>query len=142
MTEKKTLSLKRTRPTGETTLNTKRKRRIVVNADAVQAKPKKPAKNVNKNPQRPKIKKTPPSEVKAQELDCLLSDRFEVWRTYQPLQIGVHKELYRLISAEHLPYSKRVVQKVMRGHVRSSGYLNNIQQGNSRVPLWCNEEMK
>jgi hypothetical protein len=134
-TEKKTLSLKRTRPNGETTLNTKRKRRVVVNADAVQAKPKKTAKNANKKPTAPKSNKTPPSEIKARELNSLLHDRFTHWQNYQPLNIGIHKDIHRLISAEQLPYSKRVVQKVLRRHVRHESYQSQLQNQSERVGL-------
>lgn len=146
---KKTLTLKRTRPDSENDNNSdeqkplalKRKRRIVVNPNAGQAKPQqaaKPAKKVKKKQSKPKAaasKKTPPSEIKAAELNALLSERFATWRTHQPLAIGVHKDIHRLISAEQLPYSKRVVQKVLRRHVQHESYLNQLQKQSERVGL-------
>jgi hypothetical protein len=137
MTDKKpTLIIDSNRPvSGAKTLKLKRKRRIVVNADVVQAKPKKPAKNANKKPTAPKTNKTPPSEIKAKELDNLLHNRFTSWQNYQPLTIGIHKDIHRLISAEQLPYSKRVVQKVLRRHVRHESYQSQLQSQSERVGL-------
>lgn len=96
-------------------------------------KGKKPAKP--KKPTQPVIKKTPPSTIKAKALDEWLQQRFVTWRTYQPLVIGVHKRVLQLVGREQLPYSKRVVQKVLAQHTRHETYQANLAQKMQRVPL-------
>jgi sRNA-binding protein len=49
--------------------------------------------------------------------------------------LGVEKQIFQLISKEHLPYSKRVVQKVLSHHTRSREYLENTLRMNIRVSL-------
>jgi hypothetical protein len=93
-------------------------------------KPKKP-----KKPAQPTIKKTPPSTLKANALDEWLQQRFVTWRTYQPLVIGVHKSVIQLVGREQLPYSKRVIQKVLAKHTRHENYQANLAQHRQRVPL-------
>jgi len=80
-------------------------------------------------------KKTPPSTIKANALDEWLQQRFVTWRTYQPLVIGVHKRVMQLVGREQLPYSKRVVQKVLAKHTRHENYQANLAQKIQRVPL-------
>ena len=93
-------------------------------------KPKPP-----KQPAQIQARKVPPSKIKAQRLDALLTERFEAWRTYQPLQLGIEKQIFQLIGAEHLPFSKRVVQKVLSRHTRKQEYLENTLSMTIRVSL-------
>ena len=136
MTEKKTLSLKIKRPSGAgVTRKLRNKKRLIISTEANTAKAKqKPVKRTQK-PTQPQVKKTPPSEIRANELDQLLGERFTAWRSYEPLRINIEKEIFQLISAEHLPYSKRVVQRVLKRHCTSTVYLNSVLHGNSRVSL-------
>jgi hypothetical protein len=93
-------------------------------------KPKKP-------PRKPAPKKqvTPPSDLKARELNDRLNG-FHVWLTYQPLALGTEKELFRLVNDEHFPgASKKVVQKVLRMHTNHGLYLQAIQRGGVRFTL-------
>ncbi len=145
MTQKKTLTLKKKRTTSTATgagasispmRKLRGKKRIIINTGAgiTPQNKKKPVKRTKK-PTQPQIKKTPPSEIKARELDQLLGERFTAWRDNEPLRIGIEKEIFQLISAEHLPYSKRVVKKVLKRHCTSTAYLNSVLHGNSRVSL-------
>ena len=117
----------------------KKKRRIIntnLGKHYTKKKPawkKKPAPPKKPVPVQPK--KIPPSKIKAQQLENLLTERFEAWRTNQPLQLGVEKQIFQLIGKEHLPYSKHVVQKVLSRHTRSREYLENTLRMNSRVSL-------
>ena len=134
MTQKKTLTLNKKRNTS-TTRKLRGKKRLIINTQASTTKPKKKPVNRTKKPTQPQIKKTPPSEIRANELDQLLGERFIAWRENEPLRIGIEKEIFQLISAEHLPYSKRVVKRVLKRHCTSTAYLNSVLHGNSRVSL-------
>ena len=165
MTEKKTLSLKLKQktviPTGQVGVKTplrkpllKKKRRVIVNTAKTLSKAKfkrkfkKPfkKKKLARNPSNVKLryppkvkiiqaKKIPPSEIKAQQLDSLLHQRYPAWHNYEPLQLGIEKQLFQLISAEHLPYSKRVVQRVLKRHTHCRQYLNSVLHSARRVSL-------
>ncbi len=140
MTQKKTLTLgkKRNTSTATSTSPTRKlrgKKRLIINTQASTAKPKKKPVKRTKKPTQPQIKKTPPSEIRANELNQLLGERFTAWRDNEPLSIGIEKQIFQLISAEHLPYSKRVVKRVLKRHCTSTAYLNSVLHGNSRVSL-------
>jgi len=138
-TKKATSSRSTTTQTKTPAWKKKTTRKVVVqNIDKPKIKPKvnktkKPAKP--KKPTQPLIKKTPPSTIKAKALDEWLQQRFVTWRTYQPLVIGVHKRVLQLVGREQLPYSKRVVQKVLAKHTRHETYQANLAQKMQRVPL-------
>ena len=135
MTEKKTLTLSIKRKTGKAR-KLRGNKRLIINTEASTAKPKEKPVKRTKKPTQPQIKKTPPSEIRANELDQLLGERFTAWRDNEPLSItGIEKQIFQLISAEHLPYSKRVVQRVLKRHCTSTAYLNSVLHGNSRVSL-------
>ena len=94
------------------------------------AKPKKPRK-----PPAPKKQVTPPSQLKLRELNDRLN-AFRVWFDFQPLAIGIEKEIFRLVNEEHFPgASKRVVQKLLRMHVNHGVYLQNLKHGTDRYQL-------
>ncbi|MEB4590240.1 ProQ/FINO family protein [Candidatus Thiothrix sp. Deng01] len=102
---------------------------------AAKAKPKKP-------PRKPQPKKqvTPPSELKMRELNDRLNG-FRVWLTYQPLALGIEKQIFKLVNDECFPgASKKVVQKVLRKHTNHGLYLQAIQRGGARYTLDGAEE--
>lgn len=94
--------------------------------------PKKPA---NRKPrQPPKPKQTPPSDIRARELGDSLN-AFAVWRTRQPLALGIERQIFQHIAALHLSASKRVVQKLLHRQTHHRDYLQAIGRGGSRFNL-------
>ncbi|MEZ5535076.1 MAG: ProQ/FINO family protein [Thiolinea sp.] len=129
-TPRKTLSLK--------------KKRIIKRADIPAAKlakagkkaPPKPAQKA-KQPQKPTPKKpeVSPSELRARELYSRLNE-FEVWRTYQPLAIGIDKAIFKICNDEQFAgASKNVVNKVLSRHTRRDVYQTNLSRGGQRYHL-------
>jgi hypothetical protein len=109
-----------------------------------QGKPKPPAnKTKPKKPTRkpqPKKQVTPPSDLKARELNDRLNG-FAVWLNFQPLALGIEKDLFRLVNEEHFPgASKKVVQKVLRMHTHHGRYLQAIMQGGARFTFEGTED--
>lgn len=97
--------------------------------------PKKPPKPKNKKPRRPsKPKKTPPSDLRARELNDSLNG-FLVWLNYQPLAIGIEKQIFQHIAQLHFSSSKRVVQKLLQQHTRHERYRENLAKGGMRYNL-------
>jgi hypothetical protein len=93
-------------------------------------KPKKP-------PRKPQTKKPviAPGDLKAKELNDRLNG-FNVWLNYQPLALGIEKQIFKLVNDEHFPgASKKVVQKVLRRHTMHGRYLKAIQEGGVRYAL-------
>jgi hypothetical protein len=150
-TPKKTLSITR-KPADNGTVNSpagtiqRTGKRIIRRDELPQvqrlpaAKPKPP--KAKKPPRKPAPKKqvTPPSELKARELNDRLNG-FDVWLTYQPLAVGIEKEIFRLVNDEHFPgASKKVVQKLLRMHTHHGLYLQAIQRGGARFTLQGSEE--
>ena len=97
-----------------------------------QPKQKKPKPNRKRQP--PKPKKTPPSELRAKELNDSLNN-FMVWLHYQPLALGIEKQLFKHINDLQLSASKRVVQKLLHYHTHNTRYLQNIGAGGVRYDL-------
>ena len=148
-TPKKTLSITRkpanTGPVNSPTGTIQRTgKRIIRREDLPQVqrvpppKPKAPSNKTKpkKPPRKPAPKKqvTPPSDLRMQELDARLNG-FRVWVMYQPLSVGIEKEIFRLINDEAFSASKRVVQKVLRMHTHHGLYLQAIQHGGARYTL-------
>ena len=141
-TPKKTLTLKRkTTGTGTGTVSRSGKR-IIRRDDLPRAKPakapaKKPANQRKKKPaqvSKPKMTVSP-SDLKARELNDRLN-AFPVWLNYQPLAIGVDKDIFRLVNAEQFPGgSKKVVQKMLKMHTGHSRYLQALTNGGERYHL-------
>lgn len=102
--------------------------------------PKKPPKKPNKPTQGkrprqpPKPKKTPPSELRARELNDSLN-AFAVWRNHQPLALGIEKQVFRYIAEHHLSASKRVVQRLLHAHTHRWEYLQAVAAGGMRYGL-------
>ena len=97
-----------------------------------QPKQKKPKPNRKRQP--PKPKKTPPSELRAKELNDSLNN-YKAWRDYQPLALGIEKQLFKHINDLQLSASKRVVQKLLLYHTHNTRYLQNIGAGGVRYDL-------
>ncbi|EIJ34523.1 ProQ/FINO family protein [Thiothrix nivea] len=96
-------------------------------------KPKKPTQG--KRPrQPPKPKKTPPSELRARELNDSLNG-FAVWLQRQPLALGIEKQVFRYIADHHLSASKRVVQRLLYAHTHRRDYLQAVAAGGMRYGL-------
>ena len=101
--------------------------------------PKPKAKRPARKPQ-PKKQVTPPSDLKARELNDRLN-AYRVWSMFQPLALGVEKEVFKLVNDECFPGgSKKVVQKVLRMHTHHALYLQAIQRGGARYQLDGTEE--
>ena len=97
---------------------------------------KPPAKNnkARKPRKPPRPKKTPPSDLRAGNLDASLNG-FLAWLNYQPLAIGVEKQIFQHIAALQLSASKRVVQKLLRQHTQNPRYKQNLASNEPRVNL-------
>ncbi len=143
-TPKKTLTLKRkTSTTGKQPGTVARSGKRIIRRDELprarpaKASAKKPAANRKKKPARvskPKMAVSP-SDLKARELNDRLN-AFPVWLNYQPLAIGVDKEIFRLVNDECFPgASKKVVQKVLRMHTGHGRYLQALVAGGERFRL-------
>ena len=141
---KKTLTLKCSGTGAKSGMDrtvSKSDKRIIKCDDLPGAKPakapaKKPA-NRKKKPARvskPKMAVSP-SDLKARELNERLN-AFPVWQNYQPLAIGIDKDIFRLVNDECFPgASKKVVQKLLRMHTGHSRYLEALAKGGERYHL-------
>ena len=149
-TPKKTLTLKRTTTatgTGSKSGTVSRSgKRIIKRDDLPRAKPAKaPAKKPDNRKKKPARVSKPkmavsPSDLKARELNDRLN-AFPVWLNYQPLAIGIDKDIFRLVNDECFPgASKKVVQKLLRMHTGHSRYLQALVEGGERYRLDSTEE--
>ena len=142
-TPKKTLTLKRTTTaTGSKSGTVSRSGKRVIKRDDLprakpaKAPPKKPTNRKKKPEQVSKFKMAvSPSDLKARELNERLA-AFPVWLNYQPLAIGIDKDIFRLVNDECFPgASKKVVQKVLKMHTGHSRYLDGLVKGGERYHL-------
>lgn len=147
-TPKKTLSLKRglssTDSTTPSTVQRTGKRIIrreelsnVQKPGTIKPKPAGSKGKTKKSPRKPQPKKPviAPSDLKAKELNDRLNG-FNVWLNYQPLALGIEKQIFKLVNDEHFPgASKKVVQKVLRRHTLHGRYLAALVQGGERYQL-------
>jgi hypothetical protein len=100
-------------------------------------KPKAPPKGKGRARKPPKPKappKTPPSDLRARELNDSLN-AFPVWREHQPLALGIERQIFQHIAALHLSASKRVVNKLLHYQTHNRRYLLNIKRGGVRFNL-------
>ena len=145
-TPKKTLTLNK-KPTNTTSINTvSRTGKRIIRREDLNPTPAKPAANKGKPTSKPTNKKKParqptkkptiaPSDLKAKELNDRLN-AFPVWLNFQPLAIGIDKDLFKLVNDEQFPGgSKKVVQKVLRMHTHHGRYLAALLQGGDRYQL-------
>lgn len=147
-TPKKTLSLTRkpvstdqAEPTRPATLTRGGKRIIRVDPAAKTNARGKPAGKANQGKNtstRKTASKKPavrPSDLKAKELNDRLNS-FPIWLHYQPLAIGIEKDIFRLVGEEHFPgASKQVVQKVLKMHTSHGRYRERLAAGGERYRL-------
>ena len=145
-TPKKTLTLTN-KPTSSTPSNTvNRTGKRIIRREDLNPAPAKPAANKGKPNSKPTHKKKParkptkkptmaPSDLKAKELNDRLNS-FTVWLNFQPLALGIDKDLFKLVNDEQFPGgSKKVVQKVLRMHTHHGRYLAALVQGGERYQL-------
>jgi len=94
----------------------------------------KPKPKVKRPRQPPKPPKTPPSDIRARELNDSLN-AYPVWRNHQPLSLGIEKQVFRHVAELHLSASKRVVQKLLHYQTHNRRYLQNVAGGGTRHNL-------
>ena len=111
-----------------------RREQLPANKLAATKKPPVKPKPKRKPSSTAKKAENPPSAIRAEALNTSLN-AFEVWRTYQPLALGIEKQIYRFTSQEQLSSSKRVVQKLLRQHCSDSRYRQAVQAGQVRLNL-------
>ena len=118
----------------------KRSRKRIIRRDQMPAaklattKPPPEPKPKRKPVPAPKTPTTPPSHVRADNLNASLN-AFEVWRTYQPLALGIDKQIFQHIAKHSLSCSKRVVRKLLHRHCHDRRYLQAVQAGGQRFNL-------
>ena len=130
---RKTLSLKKSgnSPDGSsaTPARAVAGKRIIRRDPSPSGQPGKPKPQKNKRKTAaPRKPVTPPSLIRANELDQRLTITYEVWKDHQPLAIGIEKNLFQFIAEHHLSASKRVVQKLLHRHTSDRQYLHNLIQ--------------
>lgn len=130
---RKTLSLKKSgNSTEDSSATPARKlagKRIIRRDPSPSAKPDKPKPKPRKNKRKtaaPRKPVTPPSLIRANDLDHRLAATFAVWKNHQPLAIGIEKNLFQFIAEHHISASKRVVQKLLHRHTSDRQYLHNL----------------
>ena len=128
---RKTLSLKKSgNSTDDSSATPARKlagKRIIRRDPSPSAKPGKPKPRKNKRKTAaPRKPVTPPSLIRANDLDHRLAATFAVWKDHQPLAIGIEKNLFQFIAEHHISASKRVVQKLLHRHTSDKQYLHNL----------------
>ena len=143
-TPKKTLTLKRSGTgdkSGSDRTVSRSGKRIIKRDDLTRAKPAKapPKKPTNRKKKPARVSKpkmaVSPSDLRAHELNERLNV-FPVWQNYQPLAIGIDKDIFRLVNDECFPgASKKVVQKLLRMHTGHSRYLEALAKGGERYHL-------
>lgn len=77
---------------------------------------------------------TPPSSEKMIDVRALLKDlqqRFDVFRNFSPLAIGIDKQVFAALP----DISKRAVRQAMRSHTISTRYLKEMEKGAQRLNL-------
>jgi len=138
-----------TRPTRK-----RRGQRIVVNPNAKRKKKvvKKVAKKVVKQqPKKKKIKEPPKkqrrpvraviirpptlTDIAAKELDKRLTELYSVWCDFKPLEVGIDEAVWKLITQEEWDYSKRIMRKAFKLHVRNMRYREIVAKGGKRYNL-------
>lgn len=134
----------------------RRNQRVVVNPNATRRKKivkpavkkkkavkqppkKKKQKEPPKKQRRPvrveTIRPTSPTDIAAKELDARLTELYSVWRDFKPLEVGIDAAVLELITVEQWEYSKRVMRKTFKLHVRNMRYREAIAQGGKRYSL-------
>lgn len=135
---RKTLSLKPSTGSSSPTKPGVRKRagkRLIRVERPARKSPKKTVTAANKRKVRQPSGVPSPSSKRADVLDQQLMAAFEVWRTHQPLALGIEKSVFRFIAEHHISASKRVVQILLHRHTTHSQYLANIIEQSVRYHL-------
>lgn len=141
-TPKKTLTLTKKNTDSQSAATHRTGKRIIRRGDLPIDKVATKQVPANKPAHKKKLARKPskkptiaPSDVKAKALNERLNV-FPVWSNFQPLAIGVDRDVFRLVNNEHFPgASKKVVQKVLRMHTHHGRYLAALVQGHERYQL-------
>ncbi|MEZ5535341.1 MAG: ProQ/FINO family protein [Thiolinea sp.] len=142
---KKRLSLKQKADTptpddNATQSRTRSRKRIILRDDLPAAKlsttkaPPKPKPKKKPKPPAPKKPVISPSDIRLDNLNASLNS-FDIWRNFQPLMIGIEKDIFRHIAKHQLSCSKRVVQRLLRQHTADERYQRNLKTGMARHHL-------
>ena len=120
----------------------RRKKSVIIRRDQLPASklattkkpPPKPKKKLRAKPPTPKVKKTSPSDARAQLLDASLNG-LPTWLNAEPLALGIKKQIFQHIARHNLSSSQRVVKKLLHRHTHTRRYLQAVQTGESRYNL-------
>lgn len=118
----------------------KRRKKTIIRRE--QLPPAKLATTRKPPPPKPKKKPKPavkkvgpsPSDIRLDNLNASLN-AFDTWRNYQPLAIGIDKQVFQHVAKHSLSCSKRVVRKLLHQHTRNTRYLQAIRAGECRFNL-------
>ena len=58
-----------------------------------------------------------------------------MWFQFQPLALGIERQIFQHIAKHSLSSSKRVVQRLLHQHTRDRRYLAAVAAGGVRVNL-------
>ena len=148
-TSRKTLSVARQATKGDDLSNGIGKRAPILKQNKKQVmNPNQPIKSAAKLPKNKKP--VSPSTIRQSELNKALSQYSKAWRAHRPLASDIEKQIFKFIGANQLSSSKRVVQLLLKKHLRAKNYLLNTvmdadlvisfkvfrERFTSRVTLW------
>ena len=106
----------------------------VQKAGTIKTAPPKLKKPKPKRPHKPRKPQKSPSDIRAKEVNDSLN-AYPVWLHYQPLAVGVERQIFQHIAKHALSASKRVVQKMLLRHTTNKRYLAGIVEGAARFNL-------
>ena len=87
-----------------------------------------------KRPPKPRKPVKSPSDIRAREVNDSLN-AYPVWLHYQPLAVGIERQIFQHIAKHTLSASKRVVQKMLLKHTSHKRYLTGIVENAARFNL-------
>jgi sRNA-binding protein len=106
---------------------------------------------VKQQPKKKKIKEPPKKQrrpvravivrpptltnVAAKELDKRLTELYSVWHDFKPLEVGIDEAVWELLIQEEWGYSKRIMRKAFKLHVRDMRYREIVAKGGKRYNL-------
>ncbi len=78
--------------------------------------------------------KPAPSSLRLEALNASLN-AYSAWLHFQPLALGIERQVFQHIAKHSLSASKRVVQKLLFAHTRDARYQHQLASGTARVNL-------
>ena len=106
----------------------------VQKAGTIKTAPPKLKKPKPKRPPKPRKPVKSPSDIRAREVNDSLN-AYPVWLHYQPLAVGIERQIFQHIAKHTLSASKRVVQKMLLKHTGHKRYLTGIVENAARFNL-------